>query len=440
MIHITLFIAIIQNIAAYFQIFTCAKQYRHVKYRVQFDDLKQAGFAEKYLEERRLVDLKYIKYYSTFIAFRLFLLNVGLVVFNVSQGFPHMTERTEALSFLSVILLAYSIFQLPEIWERAVRSQYYPGELRRNMPKVLLLISLFFVFKIFKKFVFLMLFVNFSNFVMDFFFACTFIVFMVKLLGAAYLKWIVNDDRFIDFSTHPSYEKICELCKSLHVSPKKLFVSRPASLQEMAYEDNEPPHKFSRFKKANAADDPLLSYVYGFFRVKHLVLDHALVSRLSEAELLAIIAHEIAHWKFEHNFYRFMYYYLQNITIFFLLRNVLLDHDIWMVFRFARDSLYSRLMIIVPMIPLYYRITDIILNYFTRIQEFNADKFAVKHGYAQPLKTAICKIYAMQTACLNPYDWYSMLNTSQGEPPLVSRLQKIENWAARQSLRSNTAS
>ena len=60
----------------------------------------------------------------------------------------------------------------------------------------------------------------------------------------------------------------------------------------------------------------------------------------------------------------------------------------------------------------------------SRTNEFQADGFAVKLGYAKQLSSGLIKIHVKNLGNLNPDSWYSAWNYSH--PPLVERLNAIE--------------
>ena len=62
-------------------------------------------------------------------------------------------------------------------------------------------------------------------------------------------------------------------------------------------------------------------------------------------------------------------------------------------------------------------------NFFSRINEFQADSFAKKLGYSSDLKSALIKIHTENLGNVNPDSWYSTYHYSH--PPLIERLNAI---------------
>ncbi|RYR23904.1 hypothetical protein Ahy_B02g057392 isoform D [Arachis hypogaea] len=159
-------------------------------------------------------------------------------------------------------------------------------------------------------------------------------------------------------------EKIEKLAASLKFPLKKLFVVDGST----------------RSSHSNA-------YMYGFFKNKRIVLYDTLIQQYkNDDEVVAVIAHELGHWKLNHTVYGF----------------VLFQHTV---------------------IPIQH-LVSFGLNLVSRSFEFQADAFAKKLGYAAELRDALVKLQEENLSAMNTDPWYSAYHYSH--PPLVERLAAID--------------
>ncbi|THG14115.1 hypothetical protein TEA_028751 [Camellia sinensis var. sinensis] len=158
--------------------------------------------------------------------------------------------------------------------------------------------------------------------------------------------------------------KIEDLASSLKFPLKKLFVVDGST----------------RSSHSNA-------YMYGFFKNKRIVLYDTLIQQCKNVEeVVAVIAHELGHWKLNHTMYSF----------------IAVQHTV---------------------IPLQH-LVSFGLNLVSRSFEFQADAFAKKLGYASPLRAGLVKLQEENLSAMNTDPWYSAYHYSH--PPLVERLAAID--------------
>lgn len=167
------------------------------------------------------------------------------------------------------------------------------------------------------------------------------------------------------------------------------------------------------------------AYMYGFFKNKRIVLYDTLIQQCKDdEEIVAVIAHELGHWKLSHTMYSFIA--VQVLTLlqfggFTLVRN---SKDLFQSFGFDTQPVLIGLVIFQhTVIPLQH-IVSFLLNLVSRSFEFQADSFAKKLGYASPLRAALVKLQEENLSAMNTDPWYSAYHYSH--PPLVERLAAID--------------
>ncbi|CAN7009482.1 CAAX prenyl protease 1 homolog isoform X2 [Brassica rapa] len=197
-------------------------------------------------------------------------------------------------------------------------------------------------------------------------------------------------------------EKIEKLASSLKFPLKKLFVVDGST----------------RSSHSNA-------YMYGFFKNKRIVLYDTLIQQCqNENEIVAVIAHELGHWKLNHTTYSFIAVQILAFLQFggyTLVRN---STDLFRSFGFDTQPVLIGLIIFQhTVIPLQH-LVSFGLNLVSRAFEFQADAFAVNLGYAKDLRPALVKLQEENLSAMNTDPLYSAYHYSH--PPLVERLRAID--------------
>ncbi|KAI8023328.1 hypothetical protein LOK49_LG03G02188 [Camellia lanceoleosa] len=196
--------------------------------------------------------------------------------------------------------------------------------------------------------------------------------------------------------------KIEDLASSLKFPLKKLFVVDGST----------------RSSHSNA-------YMYGFFKNKRIVLYDTLIQQCKNVEeVVAVIAHELGHWKLNHTMYSFIAVQILTFLQFggyTLVRN---SKDLFQSFGFDTQPVLIGLIIFQhTVIPLQH-LVSFGLNLVSRSFEFQADAFAKKLGYASPLRAGLVKLQEENLSAMNTDPWYSAYHYSH--PPLVERLAAID--------------
>lgn len=197
-------------------------------------------------------------------------------------------------------------------------------------------------------------------------------------------------------------EKIEKLAASLKFPLKKLFVVDGST----------------RSSHSNA-------YMYGFFKNKRIVLYDTLINQCKDdEEIVAVLAHELGHWKLNHTMYSFIAVQILTLLQFggyALVRN---STDLFRSFGFDTQPVLIGLIIFQhTVIPLQH-LVSFCLNLVSRSFEFQADAFAKKLGYSSPLRAALVKLQEENLSAMNTDPWYSAYHYSH--PPLVERLDALD--------------
>ncbi|CBZ49998.1 putative peptidase family M48 domain-containing protein [Neospora caninum Liverpool] len=195
--------------------------------------------------------------------------------------------------------------------------------------------------------------------------------------------------------------KICDLAKKLDFPLTKLY--------EM---DNS-----KRSGHSNA-------YFYGFWWSKRIVLYDTLL-HLPHDQILAILGHEMGHWKKNHTTKMMAVNFLQLFCTLYLFGLVMGSDALFDSFGYTdtRASVVGLKLFSNIFLPVNTLIS-LMMTIYSRKNEFEADAFACELGYSEPLKQGLVAIHAENKSCLDPDPWFSFWHYSH--PPLLERLRAIE--------------
>lgn len=167
------------------------------------------------------------------------------------------------------------------------------------------------------------------------------------------------------------------------------------------------------------------AYFTGLGSRKRMVLYDTLINDLSDEEILAVLAHEVGHYKKNHTLISIGLSVAQTGFMLFLLSlfidSPLLSHalgisePVFHIGLFVFGILYS------PVSTVF----GVIINAVSRKNEYQADEFAVVHYDHVLTCDALKKLYVNNLSNLTPHPLYVFFNYSH--PTLLNRLEAINN-------------
>lgn len=172
-----------------------------------------------------------------------------------------------------------------------------------------------------------------------------------------------------------------------------------------------------RSSKANA-------FFSGLGKRKKVVLYDTLLEQHSPEELVAVLAHEIGHYKRRHIPISMVLSVLQVGLLLYLLAQVIFSENMSLA---LGGSSWSAELNIIGFTMLFTPISMILgigMNWFSRKNEFEADAFAKETFAGKPLAEALKTLSVKTLSNLNPHPWYVFVNYSH--PPLMERLERLE--------------
>ncbi|MBF0145508.1 MAG: M48 family metallopeptidase [Magnetococcales bacterium] len=173
-----------------------------------------------------------------------------------------------------------------------------------------------------------------------------------------------------------------------------------------------------RSTKANA-------FFTGFGKNRRIALFDTLIQSHSEDEVIAVLAHEVGHDRHHHVPKGLAIGIVHMGLLFFLLSVFLKEPELFRAFAMEQGSVYSGLVFFSLLLTPLDLIVGPMFKWYSRKNEFEADRFAVQTA-PDPgaLIGALKKLAANSLSNLTPHPLHVMLHDTH--PPLLQRIQRME--------------
>jgi STE24 endopeptidase len=166
------------------------------------------------------------------------------------------------------------------------------------------------------------------------------------------------------------------------------------------------------------------AYFSGVFGKKKIVLFDNLLKSMNTEEIIAVLAHELGHFKLNHIRWRLVFSFFMMGGMFYLLSLVMDLDPFYAAFDLAPRTSHGALMVFSLWFGLISFLLQPISSYFSRKHEFAADQFALRHleGHNY-LADALLKL--RETSHLMPINHPLFSAVYLSHPPLVERLKTM---------------
>lgn len=172
-----------------------------------------------------------------------------------------------------------------------------------------------------------------------------------------------------------------------------------------------------RSTKANA-------YFSGFGSEKRVTLYDTLINDLEEEEIVAVLAHEVGHYKKKHIIFNLITsILLTGLTLYILsllISNPLLSNALGVEIPSFHIGLIAFGMLYSPI----SEITGLIMNHYSRKFEYQADDYAKNTYKAEPLISSLKKLSKNSLSNLTPHKAYVFMHYSH--PTLLQRVRNLK--------------
>ena len=169
------------------------------------------------------------------------------------------------------------------------------------------------------------------------------------------------------------------------------------------------------------------AYFTGFGAAKRVVFYDTLLKQLSPAEVDAVLAHELGHFKHKHIIKRIAVMFAMSLVGFALLG--WLSSQVWFYTGLGvRPNLLGAnealaLLLFLMVVPLFSFFVSPVMAQFSRRHEFEADAYAIAQTDGRHLQSALLKLYQDNASTLTPDPMFVKFYYSH--PPASERLGRM---------------
>lgn len=166
------------------------------------------------------------------------------------------------------------------------------------------------------------------------------------------------------------------------------------------------------------------AYFTGVFGKKRIVLFDTLINTLGYKEIVAVLAHEIGHYKLNHIRWQLVRSFVMTGIIFFLLDIFIAQESFYHAFSLSGISSYAALTVFFMWFGLIEFLLQPITSLISRRNEFAADAFARNAmGDSEQLAAGLLKLRADSKSMPLSHPLFSAMYHSH--PPIIERVQAL---------------
>lgn len=226
-------------------------------------------------------------------------------------------------------------------------------------------------------------------------------VFMV-LVNVGYTAWIIPlFNTLTPLAEGEVRDKLLQYAAKVNFSVKHIFVMDGSR----------------RSAKANA-------FFSGFGKQKKVVLYDTLLEQHPPEELVAVLAHEIGHYKKKHLKWGMLVSVVEVGLLLFLLGQVVFSETMSLALGGSTLSVPLNIIGFTMLFAPLSMVMGIGMNWLSRKHEFEADAYAKETFGGKPLAEALKTLSVKSLSTIHPHPWYVFVNYSH--PPLLERLERLE--------------
>jgi STE24 endopeptidase len=177
-----------------------------------------------------------------------------------------------------------------------------------------------------------------------------------------------------------------------------------------------------RSKKANA-------FFSGIGKKKKIVLYDTLIENHTTDELVAVLAHEVGHFKKKHIIWGYILSICQIVFTLFVLSKMVFAENISFALGGTEHAIHLNLLAFGILFSPISGITGLFMNMYSRKNEFEADAYASETFDGNALSNALKRLSVDNLSDLYPHPLYVFFHYSH--PPLLKRLEALSPISSR---------
>lgn len=179
-----------------------------------------------------------------------------------------------------------------------------------------------------------------------------------------------------------------------------------------------------RSKKANA-------FFSGIGKKKKIVLYDTLIANHTTDELVAVLAHEVGHFKKKHIIWSYLISIVQIFFILYVLSLMIFNPNLSLALGGSQQAVHLNLLAFGILFSPISGVTGLLMSILSRKNEFEADAYAKDTYDGTALSNALKKLSVDSLSNLYPHPAYVFFHYSH--PPLLQRLEALKQDSRRES-------
>jgi STE24 endopeptidase len=168
------------------------------------------------------------------------------------------------------------------------------------------------------------------------------------------------------------------------------------------------------------------AFFTGFGKNKRIALFDTLIEKHTTGELVSILAHEIGHFKKKHIIKSMLISVLHTGILFYIMSLFLNHKPLFEAFFVENIGLHTGLIFFSMLFSPVENVLSVIMNVFSRKNEYEADRYAVETtGKQDDMINALKKLSEHNLSNLTPHKFFVFMNYSH--PPVLERIRAIRS-------------
>lgn len=169
----------------------------------------------------------------------------------------------------------------------------------------------------------------------------------------------------------------------------------------------------------------LNAFFTGFGRFRKIVFYDTLIEKLTTDEIIAVLAHEMGHFKLKHIIKMLAVSTLQTGLMFFLLSLVINNEGLFTAFKMDHLSIYASLIFFSFIFSPVNLLVSIAFNFISRKHEYQADSYAQSTtGKSSNLISGLKKLSQANLSNLTPHPFAVFMEYTH--PPVIERIKALQ--------------
>jgi len=169
------------------------------------------------------------------------------------------------------------------------------------------------------------------------------------------------------------------------------------------------------------------AYFTGIGRNKRIVFFDTLLERIEPAEIEAVLAHELGHFRLHHVRQRLLVGIVATLAALAVMAWAARQPVLYAALGVPQPSAEMALILFTLVTPVFAYFTTPMASWWSRRHEVEADAFAAAHADPRDLVAALVKLFRDNASTLTPDPMYSAFYDSH--PPALERIARLQAFA-----------